>query len=54
MEGTYGIAHTRRATHGGVSLENCHPHVSNDHQRHIVHNGIIENYMKLKIFLQDQ
>ena len=43
-----GIAHNRWATHGNKTDKNSHPHVSNNGKFSLVHNGIIENYLKLK------
>ena len=51
INGTTGIAHTRWATHGGVTQANAHPHMSAD-KIALVHNGIIENHQALRIQLQ--
>ncbi|MBI2005380.1 MAG: glutamine--fructose-6-phosphate transaminase (isomerizing) [Candidatus Aenigmarchaeota archaeon] len=48
IPGTIGVAHTRWATHGGVTKENSHPHVDCEEKIAVVHNGIIENYQELK------
>jgi len=51
-EGTLGIGHTRWATHGEPNDINSHPHVSNNGELVIIHNGIIENYGSLKTELK--
>jgi glucosamine--fructose-6-phosphate aminotransferase (isomerizing) len=48
MKGLVGIAHTRWATHGGVTRENAHPHSDSSGRIAVVHNGIISNYRDLR------
>jgi len=54
LPGTIGIAHTRWATHGGVTQENAHPHLSMRNEFAIAHNGIISNYQRLREQLVQQ
>ena len=52
LAGTTGIGHTRWATHGEPNDINSHPHLSEDGKIALVHNGIIENYLEIREFLE--
>ena len=54
INGEIGIAHTRWATHGEPNDTNSHPHLDQTGKFALIHNGIIENYSSLKVYLEER